>query len=105
MATDIEYRADVEGVNQLANGPEVHALLRARAQLGAQFVRGAAPVDTGAYRAGVDVVDVGRGGPRRDRAEVQLRANSDDAVFVEFGSHGRPGRHLLARALDVIERG
>lgn len=103
--TQIEYRANPEGINQLANGPEMHAMLFERARLGARWIKANAPVDTGAYRDGIRVVDVGRGGPRRDRAEVRIQATSDDAVWVEHGARGRPGHRLLARSVDVIERG
>ncbi|MGW5720778.1 hypothetical protein ACWEVP_31715 [Amycolatopsis sp. NPDC003865] len=103
--TEFEYRADPEGINQLANGPEMHALLFARARRGADWVRGNAPVRTGHYRAGIQVVDKGRGGPRRDRAEVQIQATSDDAIWVEVGARGRPGHHLLSRCIPIVENG
>lgn len=101
----IDFRADPRGINQLANGPEMHALLRARAEDGAAWVRANAPVETHAYRDSIQVSDLGRGGPRRDRAALQVAATAPHAVFVEQGSHGRPGLRLLARSVDVIERG
>lgn len=47
----IEFRADLCGINELANGPEMHALLRPRAEAGARWDRANAPVETRVYRA------------------------------------------------------
>lgn len=103
--TEFEYRADPEGINQLANGPEMHALLFTRARRGADWIRANAPVQTGHYRAGIRVTDAGRGGPRHDRAEVRIEATSDDAIWVEVGARGRPGHHLLSRVIPIVENG
>lgn len=102
----IEYRfeLDKQGVNEVANSHELRAEMKRRAENAAQWVRANAPRDSGAYHDSIHVVDAGRGGPRGDRAEIQLRADADDALWVEYGAYGREGHHLLFRAGDFIRR-
>jgi hypothetical protein len=99
----IEYTPAPEGIAALANGPEMRAMLHAKAEVGAQWVRANAPRDSGDFADSIRVVDAGRGGPRRDRAAVDIVATSPHAVYVEQGARGKPGHRLLARSVDLVE--
>jgi hypothetical protein len=102
----VRYEIDTQGIGQLANGPEMRAMLHQRAELGAQFARSIAPHgSSGDYAANIKVVDAGRGGPRRDRAAVDIVADVPYAVWVETGSRGADGHHVLNRTVDEIEAG
>lgn len=99
----VDFQPDPRGIAALANGPEMHAMLRSKAETGAQWVRAQAPRDSGDFADNIRVVDAGRGGPRRDRAAVDIVASSAHAVYVEQGTRGRQGHRLLARSVDIVE--
>lgn len=105
MAASHRFELNRLGVNELANRSDLRRALMSRTEDAAQWVRANAPRDSGSYHDGINVVDAGRGGPRRDRIEVQLRADADDSLWVEYGAYGREGYHLLSRASDFIRRG
>lgn len=101
----IRYSPNIAGVNRIMNGPEMVALLRKRAEAGMAFAESIAPRRTGAYSASFQVDTSTHAGPNHDRAEARLVNTSDHAVYVEHGGQGTPAYKVLARTVDVIERG
>lgn len=105
MAAGYRFELNKLGVSEVANGQDIRREMRRRADNAASWVRANAPRDSGDFADSLRVEDVARGGPKRDRAEVRLVADSDHAVYVEYGAYGRDGEHLLTRAADFVRRG
>lgn len=103
MARDrIRYEPDFAGLGRIMTGREMESMLRQRAQAGKAFAEGAAPVDSGEYKASFGVSSVSRGAGRwADRAAAYLYNDSDHALAVEWQNDAR----VLGRAVDVIENG
>jgi hypothetical protein len=56
--------------------------------------------DSGAFHDSIHVEREEKGGVKGDRQEARVVADSDDAVYEEFGTSHRAGHHELATALD-----
>ena len=80
------------GMGQMLGSGEVRALLTAKADAVAARAREGAPVDTGAYRASIEVVQ-----DSTDRAVVRVVAGVPYALVVEADTGN------LARALDAAK--
>jgi hypothetical protein len=98
----IRYEMNIAGTNELMNGPEMVAVLRAAAEDGAVYAAGIAPRDTSEYAEAFRVETATKAGPKHDRAEARLVNDSDHATMVEFVNHG--GERVLGRTVDHIER-
>jgi hypothetical protein len=81
------------GIKALLKSPEVAAELHRRAERVASAARASAPVATGAYLAGIEVVDE----VHKDRAVSRVYANAPDSMFVEANTGN------LARSLDAAK--
>lgn len=83
---------------RLSRSPQVGQALLARAEAGAKAARSLAPVDTGAYREGIQA-EAGLEGPT-----MMARINAYDykSHWIEFGSLGRPAKAVLRRACDIV---
>jgi hypothetical protein len=92
----------IAGTNELMNGAEMVAVLRAAAEDGALYAAGIAPRDTGEYAESFRVESSTKAGPKHDRAEARLVNDSDHARQVEFVNNG--GERVLGRTVDHIER-
>jgi len=79
------------GIASLLKSPEVAAELHRRAERAANAARASAPVDTGAYLAGIEVVDE----VHKDRVVSRVYAKAPDSMFVEANTGN------MARALDA----
>lgn len=84
----IVLASDLDG---LLKTPAVAAAVRRSAEKMAAAARASAPVETGAYRAGIEVVDEVHG----DRAVSRVYANAPHSLVVE----AKTGN--LSRALDA----
>lgn len=108
-ARKIRYVQDRAGTNRLMNSPEMLAMLMGRARAGRAFAESIAPRYTGTYARSFIVEGRTHAGPKNNRAEARLVNTSDDAVFVEYGGGAggtrTPAHRVLARTVDVIERG
>lgn len=89
----VRFLPDPTFKRDAAKSPEVQAVLVARAEAGKSFAERVAPVDTGEYRRSFRVEVTG--------GQVRLVNISDHAVFVET----KNGDRVLARAIDIIEKG
>jgi HK97 gp10 family phage protein len=85
-----KVKADVQRATEEATGETTQAAVDAAQSL--------APVVTGAYRASI------RSGQVRSERELvrgSWGAGVRYAIYVEVGSRGRPGRHVLRRSGDM----
>lgn len=100
----IKYSKSISGTNKLMTSPQMLAFLLTRAQAGLAYAQAVAPRESGDY---AEAFEIGRarrrGGPRKNRAEVELVNTSDHASAVEWTNSG--GHRVLGRTVDVIERG
>jgi hypothetical protein len=78
------------GIAEVLKSPEVAAELHRRAERAAAAARASAPVASGAYLAGIEVVDE----VHKDRVVSRVYANATHSMFVEANTGN------LARALD-----
>lgn len=91
MATSVKIKLNHSEIQQLLNGGQgVDAMLRAKAERVLSSAVGSAPVDTGAYRAGLHIEET-----HTDRLVVRVAGSTDHDWIVE----ARTGN--LARALDA----
>lgn len=102
-----DFTLDYEGVGKLLCGPEMQALMRERAELGAQRAQSTAPVDAasphpGRYRESFVVESGVREGKTR-RAFGRVVNTSPEAILVEYGSRNNPRHRTLGRALDFLK--
>ena len=98
----IRYEPDIAGVGRVMRGPEMQAMLAARARRGQAYAQGISPVDTGDYAASFHVEVSARGTGRwADRAEARLVNRSEHATLVEWAN----GARVLGRTVDHIEKG
>lgn len=79
------------GIGQVLKSPEVAAELHRRAERAAAAARASAPVASGAYLAGIEVVDE----VHKDRAVARVYARAPYSHLVEANTG------TLARALDA----
>jgi hypothetical protein len=79
------------GIASLLKSPEVAAELHRRAERAAAAARASAPVKSGAYLAGIEVVDE----VHKDRVVSRVYAKAPDSMFVEANTGN------LARSLDA----
>ena len=90
----VDVRLNSRGVKRLLNDKGVRRFLREKARLVEQAAKDSAPVETGAYRDSITIVDA-----TTDRAVVRVVAEDDKAMLVE----SRTGN--LARAVDAARGG
>jgi hypothetical protein len=89
-----DYEPDHAGMAAWLRSPEAHAIVTDAAEHAADYVRAAAPVRTGRFRASVGVQQShGYDG----RAAADVVADVDYAVEVERNTH------VLKRAAQIIE--
>lgn len=111
----IEYRADFSGLQEILKGEAMKTILRLEAVKVADMAKATAPRKTNAFASSIHatypkVVEfVNEFGRTTRRAEVDIVADSDDALTVEFGAknryaHGqnRLGHHTLNNVVKVI---
>ncbi len=100
---DYRHFYDEFGDHVLAAGFMVAEMAR-RAEVGAEFARGIAPVETGEFKesikAGADVRP--SSGRYKRRARGYVESDDEKAPWIEFGTHGRQGARVLGRALDAM---
>lgn len=89
-AGGIKIKLNSGGVREVLNSPQVRAALTSRASRALSAARASAPVDTGAYRAGLHLEQA-----TTDRAVVRVVGGTDHDLIVE----AKTGN--LARALDA----
>lgn len=105
------YVIDTRGLNRYAReSPELKAVVRGRAELGAAMARRIAPVgvdsrNPGEFRRSIHVVEH----PVRDYhghiCGYRIVADSRDAVWAEFGrtrKHPYEGSHTLGKVADYL---
>lgn len=106
----MDYTPDRRGTGRwLRESNELAEIVRDRAERGAEFLRGIAPVDDGEYRDSIGV-ETGRDLLVGDRvaAFVVVGAGHAAAQDLPRGPGGRPRRNAtrpLARTLGYIEGG
>jgi len=88
---NVRIELNKSGIKALLKSPEVAAELHRRAERAASAARASAPVDTGTYKASIEVVDE----VHKDRVVSKVVADVGYAMFVEATSGN------LARALDA----
>lgn len=95
------FEVDHDGISALARSSAVGDQMVAAAEAAIPYAQSISPVETGEYRSSFVArpADVRVSGERR--AGAVLENTSDHAVAVEFID----GKHVLARTVDVIERG
>jgi hypothetical protein len=81
------------GIKAILKSPEVAAELHRRAERAASAARASAPVDTGAYKASIEVVDE----VHKDRVVSKVVADVGYAMTVEANTGN------LARSLDAAK--
>lgn len=105
MATPkIRYEKNIAGINEVMNGPEMIAVLRAAADAGGRHAAGIAPRRISAdqhYADSFRVETSTHAGPAHDRGEARLVNDSDHATAVEWTDDG--GHRVLGRTVDYIE--
>lgn len=99
-----QLKLDRRGMAALANSAVMGQAMSTAARRGADFIDrevSSFKNPTGSYAAGVQVqeVDVVVAGQKRKGA--RLAATSDHSQYVEWVN----GTHLLARAVDAVEKG
>jgi hypothetical protein len=105
------YDMDPHGLNRYAReSPQLKAIVRSRAELGARMAKMIAPVgvdspNPGEFRRSIHVVEH----PVRDEFGMicgyRIVANSRDAVWAEFGrtdKHPYEGSHTLGKVADYL---
>ncbi len=106
----VEYVPDRRGTGRfLRESHAIHAIVEGAAERGAEFLRGIAPTDTGAYREHISV-EVDRDLLAGDRQAAFIVVDVPHAAAVEFprSRGGKPqqgGSRPLARTLGFIEAG
>ena len=89
--TNVRIELNRAGIRELLKSPEVAAELHRRAERAASAARASAPVDTGTYLAGIEVVDE----VHKDRVVSRVYAKAPYSNLVEANTGN------LARALDA----
>lgn len=92
------YKPDAQGFAELAKSSMVQGLTLDAAEAGAEYLRGIAPVRSGAYR---DSISVESATGWDGRAAAAIVVDVDYAWAVETVN----GDHPLARTADWIENG
>jgi len=90
---------------EVEHSAEVHALIRDKADKGAAFAKGIAPVDTadgdpGVYRDAIHVEEDGLGA--RIVADATNQAGVGISVWVEVGDSKTPPHHVLAKTGEAL---
>lgn len=99
-----DYRLNAAAFRaELLNAPWMVAEMDARAVKGFYAAEAEAPVDTGAYKAGLYVASGKNGGIHHDRAWAEFGASSEDAPFVEYGNGHSEGQHVITRAIGAVQ--
>jgi len=89
--TNVRIELNKSGIKALLKSPEVAAELHRRAERVAAAARASAPVDTGAYLAGIEVFDE----VHKDRVVSRVYAKAPHSHLVEANTGN------LARSLDA----
>lgn len=98
------YKPDRAGMDALVQSLDMGRAMVQVAEVGRRWAESAAPRDSGEYAGSFQVRQETvrfRGRFSGDRAGAVLENTAPHAAAVEW----RQGRHVLARAVDVIERG
>jgi len=88
---NVRIELNKSGIKALLKSPEVAAELHRRAERAASAARASAPVDTGTYKASIEVVDE----VHKDRVVSRVYAKAPYSMTVEANTGN------LARALDA----
>lgn len=99
------YNPDHVGIGQMLRADFMQEAMRLRAEEIKVRAEILAPVGTerkdthpGRYKASFHIRVTDRGGATHDRAEAVLYNDAPEAIFVEFGHHGREPYRTIARA-------
>lgn len=97
-----------EGIGEMLRSPFVRAEMVRRADKIKEAAEARSPVGdpkkdphSGRYKRSWHVSSTDRGGFRHDRASATVYNDSEEAVFVEFGTSRMRGRHVLKGAIDA----
>lgn len=94
------YRMDGAATRAALASTQMRRVAKHAAERGKAAAEASAPVRSGEYRRSFEIRDsTGWDG----RAGVDLVNTSGHAAAVEFGVHGRAGRHVLGSVIDLIE--
>lgn len=89
--TNVRIELNRAGIREILKSPEVAAELHRRAERVAAAARASAPVESGAYLAGIEVVDE----VHKDRVVSRVYAKAPHSHLVEANTGN------LARSLDA----
>ena len=107
-----KYKPDEEGMRRFLNSENMKLLVRHYADNIKERAEEIAPVGSpwepdehaGRYKASFVTEVHTHGGVNRDRAEATVKNDSPEAVYVEYGDHGREPYHTLLRATMEARR-
>lgn len=94
----LDFKKDPGIEAMLRRSLEVEKALRLRAEAAASVAREIAPVDSGAYRDGIQA----QSGIRGNVATARVNARDWKSHFIEFGTSQRAARAILRRACDAV---
>lgn len=97
------FNPDHPGVGQMLRADFMERAMVAVAERIKAAAEVTAPVSEhdahpGRYKASFHVKSHARGGATHDRAEAIVSNDAPEAIFVEYGHHGREPYHTLANA-------
>jgi hypothetical protein len=102
----VSYNPDHEGIRRFLNSEGMKLVVKHYADRIKDRAEMIAPVGTpwepdehvGRYKASFSVEVHTHGGIHHDRAEAIVKNDAPEAVYVEYGEHGREPYHTLLRA-------
>lgn len=98
------YTPDHAGMDEFLNSDILLRVVEDRARAIKTYAEATAPVGLvndphpGRYKASFTMRSHTHGGAKNDRAEAIVSNIAPEAIFVEFGTHGREPYHTLLRA-------
>ena len=99
----VTYRPDHAGIGEMLRADFMEGTMVVYAEGIKAFAEAISPVDEtgphpGRYKASFHIRHHNRGGATNDRAEAIVYNDAPEALYVEYGHHGREPYRVLARA-------
>ena len=103
----MKWQWKYQGFGNLLCGPEMQALMAAKAHAAKEMAEAIAPVDElgphpGHYRASFEVEVGAQPMAKGRRAYATLRNTAPYAAAVEFGNRTTKAQHVLLRSIDAM---
>ena len=95
------FKPDFRGIGEMLRSSEMEAEMARRAEKVKAKAAATAPVDTGRYKASLEVSSTTKGGNKKDRASATVTADVEYAFTLEYGSTHNARYRTLGKALDA----